>query len=332
MVLAGVGPGDGAGRGVAGQRRPVDVDLDAGLVAGVGAGELDGGAGLAAPAARDLELGAANVELRAAKGAGAVQANVLGAHEVVARRQVLRQLEGEAAGALAAGEGGPVDARVGVDLAAGQRVDLEPVAVALVLVGGDAVGSAREVHGLRARVSQVRVDEESDLVARRHRVGLGGGHDGGVEPALVAHHVLRLDVLDGRVGVGRPSHVLVRPGRLAVDHEGLEVVVRQRRGDEAHGGDDGGQGVAVHLCNGFGDSGESCAVRQTKELQAVIKRCRQIDGNAMMNCCLYIRQVHLGARNEACNDEINVTEDHPLSACLPSIRHYEDGRFRIHSR
>lgn len=71
-------------QGVVSRGRVVDVDQDAGVGGLVGAGQGDLGRGVAVAAARDLELAARNVELRAALAARAVQRNVLDAQQVLA--------------------------------------------------------------------------------------------------------------------------------------------------------------------------------------------------------------------------------------------------------
>jgi len=88
----------GRTRGDVSRERGVDVDEDPGVAGPVGAGEGDGGrAGAAAAADRELEAG--HVQLGAARAAGGVEGDRLGAQEVVARGDVGGDLDVELAAA-----------------------------------------------------------------------------------------------------------------------------------------------------------------------------------------------------------------------------------------
>lgn len=247
MVLALVGPGDGARGSVAGGSRVVDVDEDTGLAAIVGTGEVDSGRGRASARSANGKLGAANVELSTALLAGAVETNVLSAHEVVALGQGVGQGEGEVVDARVVDVGGPLEAGVG-DGAGGQLVDLEPLAVAEVVGGLGAVGGLAHVDGEGAGVAQLRVDGEADLVTGLDRVGARLGADVGIEATLVADDVVRGDVGDGRVGVGGLAHKLVGLSLVAVDDESLEVVVGKGGRDGGSNGQEGREGTHLDGC------------------------------------------------------------------------------------
>ena len=288
VVLALVGPGDRARGSVRLGRRPVDADLDTGVLGIVGTGELDGWAGSAVAVAGDLDLSTADaggrvqlvqevcgllmggnlLELGTAGLASAVKAEMLGTEEVFTRRSALRQGEGEVLGRTTGRPRCPVQAGVGVDVAGGQRVNLEPITIAQVIGGSDTAGGLAQVHGLGTGVAELRVDIEAELVAGRDGVGLGRGADGGVVAALVADNVGGSDVLDGRVGVGRAADVLVGAGDLAVDDESLEVVVGEHGGDSSSNGCK--HGVATHLCGLFAErclSGLICSESFCSQLQ-----------------------------------------------------------------
>ena len=232
VVGAGVGPGSRSVHGVRLRGRVVDVDVQTGLSAVIGTGELHGRAGSARATALDVELSAADVELRTANLAGGVETDVLGTEEVLARGELGGQGEGEVLD-TGTGVGSPLET-LGSDLRGGELVDLEPVTVTGVLGGG--AGGLGHVDGLGSRVANLRVDGETDLVTGLDGHGASSSHDLGVAAALVAGHVRGGDILDGAVGVGRAADVLVRAGGLAVDDESLEVVVGQSTGHEASGG------------------------------------------------------------------------------------------------
>lgn len=244
MVDAGVGPGDGAGGVVAGRGRVVQVDDDAVLGAVVDARDLDGGAWGAGAGAGDGQLGAADVELGAALLLRAVQGDVLAAHQVVARGEVLGQGEGEVVDAAVDG-GGPLQA-LGGDARGGQLVHLEPVAVALI--GSRLAGGLGHVHGQGTRVAEVAVDGEADRVAGGDSLGLGLGHDVGVQTTLVADEVVRGHIGDGRVGVGGLAHELVGLGDLVVVDQGLKVVVGSSGGREGRNTSEGGTHFGLVGC------------------------------------------------------------------------------------
>jgi hypothetical protein len=84
------------------------------------------------------------------------------------------------------------------------------------------------------------VHAEAHLITGSDGVSLGLGSDVRVEAALVADHVVRGDIRNGRVGVCRLADILVGVGDVAVDNESLEVVVSQ--GSDWEGGDDGQDG------------------------------------------------------------------------------------------
>lgn len=230
VVDAGVGPGDGAGGSVAGRGGVVQVDDDAVLSAVVDSGDLDGRGWGAGAGAGDGELGTADIELGTTLLLGTVQGDVLATHQVVAGGQVLGQGEGEVVDA-AADRGGPLQA-LGGDGRGGQLVDLEPVAVALVGSGLGALGSLGHVDRQRARVAQVGVDGEADRVTGGDLLGLGLGHDVGVQATLVADEVLRGHIGDGGVRVGGLADELVRLRDLVVVDESLKVVVGSSGGRE----------------------------------------------------------------------------------------------------
>jgi hypothetical protein len=89
------GKDGGAGVDVGRRDGPVDVDLDAGVRSAVGTRECDLVGRLGAAAAGDAELGARDVELSAAGGAGAVETEMLGAEEVVAGLDAAGDGDGE---------------------------------------------------------------------------------------------------------------------------------------------------------------------------------------------------------------------------------------------
>lgn len=71
----------------------VDVDEDTRVGGRVGTGEADGVGRRGTAVAGDVDLGAANVKLRAGLRAGIVQRNELGTHEVLARSDTGRHVE-----------------------------------------------------------------------------------------------------------------------------------------------------------------------------------------------------------------------------------------------
>lgn len=121
-----------------------------------------------APAARHRELGARDVRLGAAGGAGAVESDVLDAQQVVARGDARRDLGGHATGALA--RPGQATAANGRPL----REDLEPDrARAVPRVGRLPRRRLRHVELQDPRVRDRRVRREAYRVAGgyRHRLG-----------------------------------------------------------------------------------------------------------------------------------------------------------------
>ena len=211
------GEGLGARVGVAGGNGVVEVELDTGVLGVVGAGEGDAG-GLAGTAALDLDLGAAEVELGAARLAGRVQGNVLDAEQVVAGRDA----GGDGGRDLAAAVRGPGEAALGE--VGPVLVDLEPDVTAAVEVGRRlALRGLGHVEGHGAWVADVAVDPEADLVAGLDRHGLGALAAGRV---LVTADGVGLDVLDGAVGVevGRLADELPILGGLAVVDQSRECV------------------------------------------------------------------------------------------------------------
>ena len=66
-------------------------------MASVETGDLDGRRRLSSGAARNLDLGARDVELSTAEGRGAVETNVLDTEEVLASGSVLGDVEGDLA-------------------------------------------------------------------------------------------------------------------------------------------------------------------------------------------------------------------------------------------
>lgn len=267
VVDARVGPGDGAGGVVAGRGRVVEVDDDAVLGAVVDARDLDGGGRGAGAGSGDGQLGAADVELGAALLLGAVQGDVLAAHQVLARGEVLGQGEGEVVDA-AADRGGPLQA-LGGDGRGRQLVHLEPVSGALVGGGVGALGRLGHVHGQGARVAEVRVDGEADRVARGDLLGLGLGHDVGVQAALVADEVLRGHIGDGRVRVGGLADERVGLRDLVVVDEGLKVVVGSSGGREGRNTSECGThfGFLVRDCCLGGDE-------KSREMKLLLKVTR----------------------------------------------------------
>ena len=235
MVLAGVGPARGPRNGIILWRGPVDIDKKTRLLARVDARNLNQRRRAARARPSNLELRTAHIMLGTAELARTMQTDMLAAHEVVARGQLLGQLEGEVVDARGVGEGGPVQAVVRTDIRRCQVVDFEPVAVTLVLGGGGAVGGFAHVDGRGARVAELGVDVEADDVAGADGARLGCGHDVGVQAALVADHVRGGWVGDGAVGVGRAADEFVRAGDLVVHDQGLEVVMGQGRGEGRQG-------------------------------------------------------------------------------------------------
>lgn len=240
VVLAAAGPDLGAGSGVAGGSRVVEVDEKTGLRSVVSTGELDGVGRSAGTRALNGELGAADVELSTTLASGGVESHVLGSHEVSTGGKLVGEGEGEVVDALVVDVGSPLETSIG-DGASGQFIDLEPVTVTKVVRSLSAGGSLAHVDGKGTGVTNLDVDGEANLVTGSDGVGLGLGPDVGIETTGVADNVLGGDILDGRVGVGRLTDVLVGLGGLAVDDEGLEVVVGKDAGEGGSDGQDGGE-------------------------------------------------------------------------------------------
>lgn len=170
MRNAGIGPGGNSRRSVVLRDGVVDVDFNASLVASVLAGDLGERAGGAGAGARDAQLGTANVVLGALELLGSVQGNVLRAQQVVTGSQIAREVHGEVLDAAGAGNvGGPLETGRG-DLVGGELVDLEPVAGAVVRVGGGSAGGLGHPHGQGAWVGNRHVDSEADVVTGGHSV------------------------------------------------------------------------------------------------------------------------------------------------------------------
>lgn len=116
-------------------------------------------------------------------------------------------------------------------------MDLEPVAVALILLGR--AGRFRHIHETRARVLHRRSHAELHCKLRPcldlRRAGLASEGEGALIAAEVRH--IRGHIVAGvfpfcRVVFGRPSvgtNVLVRSGLLAVNDEGVEEVMRRHQ-------------------------------------------------------------------------------------------------------
>lgn len=245
------GDGDAGNQRVGGLAAP-DAKVDGGVVGLVDAGDLGGlcaggqGGGVGA---LDADLGARVVELGLAV-VGAVDGDVLGAHQVLAVGQGLGHLELDLVLAVHA----PavvlqVAGHEGV-LAEQRLVDLDPVARAVVRLDGP--GGERHVHLRGPRVlhpAGVKGLPEPEAVARLDGEDVRLGPRAG---ALVAAEVVgrgRL-VLEGRhVGARVLAHVLpVPPDAGPVVHEPAKGVVRARQGD---GGQDRGGDGELHGCGGW---------------------------------------------------------------------------------
>lgn len=244
MVLAS-GEGNGAtGNGVVLGGGVVDVDQQTGLLAGVDAGELDDGRGGLGGGTGNGDLSAGNVELGTTLGAGAVEANVLSAHQVLAGGDLLGESEGEVVDTSVVDVGGPLETSLG-DVGGGKLVNLEPVAV--TLVGGDAGGSLGEVDGEGTGVAHVVLDDEADLVTGVDGLGLGLCEDVVVVAANVADDAVGGNVGDGGVGVLGLADVLVALGLLTVDDESREDVVGHGLGHDGRGGEES-EGAHLDFC------------------------------------------------------------------------------------
>ena len=235
--------GDLVGSGVV-----VDVDEDAWVGGAVGLRQVGAG-GEGDGAAGDAELAAAVVELGAALAVALVQADDLGADQVLAVGEV-GQSDGDEALVLDEGVDAP-DAAVEALLP-----DLGPdgtLAVALggrdvdhdgALVGrGDGlVAVARRGHGV------VVVPLEADLRAGRDLDELVFGG------AAVADHGRGGDIVDGVVGVGGGLNGEVLALVLAVDDDGLEGGVagdELGRGERESNGGLHGDGAWFSCCIGI---------------------------------------------------------------------------------
>ncbi|CAF3566430.1 unnamed protein product [Fusarium graminearum] len=220
---------------------PLQMLIDAEEKAGVGGlegtGELDHGRRLASTVAVDSDLGTADVELSTVLLASTVETDVLSAHEVGTLGGVLGKSEGEVLDTtrLAVHVVGPLNT-ISSNLLPGHLVDLEPLIITEVVGSLSAIGGLAEVDRERTGVTHLAGNGEANLVTGGNLHGLGGGADVLVETAGVADDVLGGDIGDGAVVVGGLSDVLVRLSDLAVDDEGLEVVVGEG------GGESGGKG------------------------------------------------------------------------------------------
>ena len=242
MVSAGVGPGLGTGSIVLGDGRVVDAEEKAGVGGLESTGKLDHGGRLAGTSTVDGDLGTSNVELSTVLLTRTVETDVLGAHKVSTLGSVLGQSEGEVCETLrlAVQVVGPLDT-LGANLLPSHLVDLEPVTVTKVVGSLSAIGGLGKVNGERTGVAHIGGHSETDLVTGGDLHGLGGGADVLVETAGVADDVLGGDIGDGAVGVGGLADVLVRLSDLAVDDEGVEVVVSKSGGESGGEGQDGGE-------------------------------------------------------------------------------------------
>src|SRR3569833_1072006 len=207
--------------------RAVDVDVDAGVLGQVGAGEADGGAGREGAGARDLDLGARLVELGGARGLGRVQGEDLDAQQVLAGGDALGEVE---VGPAVVGHHA-VDAPLLVARVEAVLGDLEPLQ-AVERGGGGVVDLGQVGHdGPHVRVGDwvVLVAGElgaaddvlpvgADLVAGRHVDDLLGRRAG-----LAADHRVAVDILDRVVVVGRPEAVQLTR-RLSIHRQLLKVV------------------------------------------------------------------------------------------------------------
>jgi hypothetical protein len=227
MILAVVRPHRRTWSGVVAQRRPPESDLDAGFLAGVSTGELHRRAWLTAPATCDLDLRTANVELRPVVHTRIMESKTLSAEKVLPRRSGSRQRKSEVLNTPVVHEGCPPDG-IGREVRRRERVDLEPVSVALVLLGR--VGCLTQVDLLDARVAPDVADAEADLRAGGDLDGLRLGQDVIVDAAVVADYVAELDVFDGAVAVLGAADVLVGGRVLSLDDNGLEVPVGEDGG------------------------------------------------------------------------------------------------------
>ena len=192
--------------------------------------------------------------------------------------------------------GGPLDT-LRVDLVVSEFIDLEPITRAIVLIGRGSIRCLAHPDGQGTRVRNGSVNRETDIVTRCHRVGRGLGHGGGhcriddqhqgivensrtiragvapsptrsrlTETTGVAPHVRGGDVRNGRVGVVRLANILIRIRNVAIDNEGLEVVVSENRGNESRSGQE--SSGCMHLAGGyrqdvtFRNTGEVGSVRR----------------------------------------------------------------------
>lgn len=197
MVLTAVGPGGWARVGVVCGDWVVDVEENAGLSAIIHTGDRHSVGWCARSRALNLKLRTPNVELRSAFCGGTMQSNVLGAHQVLSRGQVLGQSEGEVADA-AIDIGGPLETLVG-DGRSGQRVNLEPITGALVVLCRSRVWCLAHVNVQRPRVANFGVDGESNAVSGGDSVGGSLGHDVRIQASGIANEVVRGHVRDWAV-------------------------------------------------------------------------------------------------------------------------------------
>lgn len=227
----------------------VDVEPQRRIAGVVQAGDLDHGARLAVAVAADLDLCALVVELGVAT-AGAVQRNVLEAHEVLARRRVARDLELDSRFVPRAPvlvvlwlvlvrhwvpEKGVINWKTyqvpaGRGLADEHLVDFEPVALATVLA--HIAGRLGHVDGQGPGVLHGGVVPQlgADGVAGHDLGHLGLGRV--VERPRVAPEVVagRVQELLGRHDtVAVLADVLEVVGQLAVDDELAPPIVRLGR-------------------------------------------------------------------------------------------------------
>lgn len=157
---------------------------------------------------------------------------MLHAHEVFSRWESSGECELHVGDALGSGIGhaSPDNALGGPELLHPQRIHLEPIPVAQVVLRRHTRRCLGHVHVHRPRVAHDITDVEADGVAGVDDGGLGGGAVGGVEAADVADHVFVLDVGEGGVGVGGAAHEFIFAGGDAVDDEAVEVVVGRDSG------------------------------------------------------------------------------------------------------
>lgn len=225
MVLAAVRPRGWARVGVVRGDWVVDVEEDAGLSAVIDTGNGNRVSRCARSGALDLQLRTTNVELRSTLGGGTVQSDVLGAHQVLSRGQILGQSEGEVVDS-AIDVGCPLEALVSNGRGS-QGVNLEPITGALVVLCRSRVWGLAHVHMQRSRVTNFSVNGEPDAVSSGDSVGGSLGHNVRIQTSGIANEVVGGHVRDRAVRVGRLADVFVGARHIVVDDECFEIVVCQ---------------------------------------------------------------------------------------------------------